>query len=86
MARGFDAISAGSHEKPNSGRAAGGAPYEDVARVMAKLQVSGFTKINLITDTTASKPETRRQADRDRQDRPTQSPEAMEQSKGPRLG
>ncbi|HEY3812404.1 MAG TPA: protein TolR [Caulobacteraceae bacterium] len=52
----LDAMAAGSHEKPIFVRADGGAPYEDVAKVMAKLQVSGFTKINLITDTTASNP------------------------------
>jgi biopolymer transport protein TolR len=34
-------------------RADGGAPYEDVARVMAKLSTSGFAKIDLITDTAA---------------------------------
>ena len=50
----LDAMAAGSHDKPIFVRADGGAPYENVARVMAKLQVSGFSKINLITDTEAS--------------------------------
>ena len=50
----LDAMAAGSHDKPIFVRADGGAPYADVARVMAKLQVSGFTKINLITDTDAA--------------------------------
>ena len=55
----LDAMAAGSHDKPIFVRADGGAPYENVARVMAKLQVSGFSKINLITDTdAASKPDT----------------------------
>ncbi|NEX91644.1 protein TolR [Caulobacter sp. 17J65-9] len=50
-------------DKPIYVRADGGAPYEAVARVMAKLSTSGFTKINLITDTAgngadkASKPD-----------------------------
>ena len=34
-------------------RADGRAPYQAVARVMARLSASGFTKINLITDTAA---------------------------------
>ena len=32
-------------------RADGAAPYQAVARVMARLSASGFTKLNLITDT-----------------------------------
>ncbi len=32
-------------------RADGRAPYQAVARVMARLSASGFTKLNLITDT-----------------------------------
>jgi biopolymer transport protein TolR len=38
-------------DKPIYVRADGKAPYERVAQVMAALSVSGFTKINLITDT-----------------------------------
>jgi biopolymer transport protein TolR len=34
-------------------RADGRAPYQAVARVMARLSASGFTRINLITDTAA---------------------------------
>ncbi|MET4682390.1 protein TolR [Brevundimonas faecalis] len=34
-------------------RADGRAPYQAVARVMARLSASGFTKLNLITDTAA---------------------------------
>jgi biopolymer transport protein TolR len=45
------------YDQPVFVRADGGAPYEDVARVMAKLSTSGFAKIDLITDTAA--PDTR---------------------------
>ncbi len=38
-------------ERPVFVRADGRAPYEAVARVMARLSASGFTKINLVTDT-----------------------------------
>jgi biopolymer transport protein TolR len=38
-------------DKPIYVRADGKAPYEKVAQVMAALSTSGFTKINLITDT-----------------------------------
>ena len=48
------AIADGSQDKPIFVRADGGAPYEDVARVMAKLSTSGFVKINLVTDTSAA--------------------------------
>ena len=41
-------------ERPVYVRADGQAAYETVARVMARLQVSGFTKINLVTDTAPS--------------------------------
>ncbi len=37
-------------EKPIFVRADGRAPYQAVARVMARLSASGFTKLNLITD------------------------------------
>ncbi|HYC97351.1 biopolymer transporter ExbD [Brevundimonas sp.] len=37
--------------KPVFVRADGRAPYQAVARVMARLSTSGFTKLNLITDT-----------------------------------
>jgi biopolymer transport protein TolR len=46
--------------KPIYVRADGSAPYSVVAQVMARLSTSGFTKINLITDTggpTAKPPE-----------------------------
>lgn len=39
-------------------RADGRAPYEAVARVMAKLATSGFTRINLITESAPSTPQT----------------------------
>jgi biopolymer transport protein TolR len=45
------------YDQPIYVRADGGAPYEAVARVMAKLSTSGFAKIDLITDTAA--PDTR---------------------------
>jgi biopolymer transport protein TolR len=47
------AIAGEAYDKPIFVRADGAAPYEVVARVMAKLSSSGFTKINLITDTAA---------------------------------
>ena len=37
-------------------RADGRAPYQAVARVMARLSSGGFTKLNLITDTAATDP------------------------------
>ena len=49
----LEAMASGALDKPIFVRADGGSPYENVAKVMAKLQVSGFTKINLITDTSA---------------------------------
>ena len=44
---------AGAREKPVFIRADGRAPYQAVARVMARLSSEGFTKLNLITDTSA---------------------------------
>ena len=44
------ALTGGAHDRPVFVRADGAAPYEAVARVMAKLSISGFAKINLITD------------------------------------
>ena len=38
-------------ERPVFVRADGRAPYQAVARVMARLSATGFTKMNLITDT-----------------------------------
>ena len=40
-------------KKPVFVRADGRAPYQAVARVMARLSTGGFTKLNLITDTTS---------------------------------
>ena len=37
-------------------RADGRAPYQAVARVMARLSAAGFTRLNLITDTAAEAP------------------------------
>ena len=45
---------ADAREKPIFIRADGRAPYQAVARVMARLSSEGFTKLNLITDTAAS--------------------------------
>ena len=42
--------------KPVFVRADGRAPYQAVARVMARLSTSGFTRLNLITDTSAASP------------------------------
>src|SRR5690606_37979418 len=43
-------------ERPVFVRADGAAPYEAVARVMARLSASGFSKINLVTDVAPSGP------------------------------
>ena len=43
-----------AREKPIFVRADGRAPYQAVARVMARLSTEGFTKLNLITDTSAA--------------------------------
>ena len=43
----------GPRDKPVFVRADGRAPYQAVARVMARLSGAGFTKMNLITDTSA---------------------------------
>ncbi len=40
-----------AREKPVFVRADGAAPYQAVARVMARVSASGFSKMNLITDT-----------------------------------
>jgi biopolymer transport protein TolR len=40
-----------ARDKPVFVRADGQAPYQAVARVMARLSSAGFTKLNLITDT-----------------------------------
>lgn len=42
---------AGARERPIFIRADGRAPYQAVARVMARLSSEGFTRLNLITDT-----------------------------------
>jgi biopolymer transport protein TolR len=47
----LNALAGDGFDKPIYVRADGKAPYERVAQVMAALSVSGFTKINLITDT-----------------------------------
>jgi biopolymer transport protein TolR len=47
------------YDQPIFVRADGGAPYESVAKVMAKLSTSGFAKIDLITDTSAPTPKAR---------------------------
>ena len=51
---------AASPDKPVFVRADGRAPYEVVAKVMARLATSGFTKLNLLTDTQTSAPASRR--------------------------
>jgi biopolymer transport protein TolR len=48
---------AGARDNPVSVRGDGRAPYQAVARVMARLSTAGFTKLNLITDTAASSSE-----------------------------
>ena len=48
------ALAGDRFDKPIFVRADGGASYGVVAQVMARLQATGFTAINLITDTGAS--------------------------------
>jgi len=43
-----------ARDKPVFVRADGRAPYQAVARVMARLSGAGFVKLNLITDTSAA--------------------------------
>ncbi len=45
-----------AREKPVSVRGDGRAPYQAVARVMARLSAAGFTRLNLITDTASGAP------------------------------
>jgi biopolymer transport protein TolR len=47
----LQAMAGDGFDKPIYVRADGQAPYESVAQVMARLSNSGFTSINLITDT-----------------------------------
>jgi len=49
----MQALAGDGFDKPIFVRADGAAPYAVVAQVMARLQTSGFTTINLITDTGA---------------------------------
>ena len=51
LAAAMRTMGAGGFERPVYVRADGKADYEVVARVMAALSTSGFTKIGLITDT-----------------------------------
>ncbi|WKL55867.1 protein TolR [Asticcacaulis sp. ZE23SCel15] len=55
MAARLLAMTNGDTSKPVYVRADGTAPYESVARVMAKLSTSGFTKINLLTESVGEK-------------------------------
>ena len=48
------AITNNDPSKPVYVRAAGDASYETVAKVMARLQTSGFVKINLVTETSGA--------------------------------
>ena len=43
-----------ARDNPVSVRGDGRAPYQAVARVMARLSAAGYTKLNLVTDTAAS--------------------------------
>ena len=47
---------ADARDKPVSVRGDGRAPYQAVARVMARLSSAGFTRLNLITDTAGGAP------------------------------
>ena len=46
-----------ARDNPVSVRGDGRAPYQAVARVMARLSSAGFTRLNLVTDTAASSEE-----------------------------
>ena len=54
------ALAGDQFEKPIFVRADGAAPYSIVAQVMARLSATGFTAINLITDTAGAQPPTGR--------------------------
>jgi len=51
-----EAGGADARENAISVRGDGRAPYQAVARVMARLSTAGFTKLNLITDTSGATP------------------------------
>jgi len=50
------AMTSNDRDRPIFVRADAAAPYEAVAKVMAKLSISGFKRINLITDTGGGSP------------------------------
>ena len=50
----ISAMANNNFERPIFVRADGRAPYQAVARVMARLSAAGYTKLNLVTDTAAS--------------------------------
>ena len=52
----LQALPAAAPDKPIFVRADGRAPYAVVAKVMARLSTSGFTKLNLLTDTAPTTP------------------------------
>ena len=54
------ALAGDQFDKPIFVRADGAAPYSIVAQVMARLSATGFTAINLITDTAGAQPPTGR--------------------------
>jgi len=51
-----EAGGADARDEPVSVRGDGRAPYQAVARVMARLSSAGFTKLNLVTDTAGDAP------------------------------
>ena len=53
----ISAMANNNFERPIFVRADGRAPYQAVARVMARLSAAGFTKLNRITDTAAASSE-----------------------------
>ena len=59
----LQALAGDRFDKPIYVRADGAAPYAIVAQVMARLSTTGFTAINLITDTGGPKQLTPRQAE-----------------------
>ena len=56
----LSALAGDQFDKPIFVRADGAAPYSIVAQVMARLSATGFTAINLITDTAGAQPPTGR--------------------------
>ena len=68
------AMAGNDMERPIFVRADGQAAYETVAQVMARLSASGFTRLNLVTDSAGPAPEARRPGEAEIALRPAEPP------------